>query len=280
MAKGWLRQNALLLAGLGGELVFGLVLQKGWLDNVPDPLIGILCVIPLLLCIYGLWHLPSVQKFLSLLYNRNSKMLLILLIVGGAVLGSSIGLFAYWTIKRQNQRQDKPTAEVKTEASPTPLPSPIAPPVTTPTPTQEMENRAYVAVTAVLMENTVQSKKRIRIAIFVENTGKTPAVKYTPHLYVGFSPEEPTKPGYITTTGPPDVAVLPPGTEVTVEVVRELTEQEWKQVFDYPNSRLYAWGDLVYEDIFGKPHTTKFCFVNASRDSLYFNACSQGNEMD
>jgi hypothetical protein len=112
--KGWLGQNALFLAGLGGEIVFNLILQKGWLDDVPDPLLGILCVIPLLLCVYGLWHHPSVQKFLHLLYNRIPKMLLTILMISGSALGATLGAFGYWTIKRQQQRQDKPTAEAQT----------------------------------------------------------------------------------------------------------------------------------------------------------------------
>lgn len=140
-SRDWLRQNALLLAGLGGELVLNLVLQKGWLDSVPDPLVGILCVIPLLLCVYGLWHNPAIQRFLRLLYNRKPKMLLALLIIFGAVLGGGIGGFAWWTINRQ----ERPAASAEqnppsTKAAPNQTQQPSAGVLPSPAPTATAES--------------------------------------------------------------------------------------------------------------------------------------------
>lgn len=106
----WLRRNALWLSAAIGGFVFNIVLQKGYLDRVPDPLLGLVGVVVACLFVYGVWHHPAINKVMLRLYSRSAKMLLMGLILLGAIVGGCVGAVGYWSIKKQNEtvaRQDE-----------------------------------------------------------------------------------------------------------------------------------------------------------------------------
>jgi hypothetical protein len=97
----WLRRNAFWLGALLGGFVFNVALQKGWLDSFPDGVLIALGVFVAMLFVYGIWHHPTVNKFLRVSYSHKPRMLFWGLLIVGALLGACAGAFGYWSIKRQ-----------------------------------------------------------------------------------------------------------------------------------------------------------------------------------
>jgi hypothetical protein len=113
---------------------FALAQLKGWLDWVPDPLIGLLISVPLMYFIYWLWTHEGVRKRHYLIYTY-PVMSLIILVAVGACIGGSLGAFAWWTTHRQEHSPTSPAQTPITEVTPkqTPQPSPIGAPYPKPT---------------------------------------------------------------------------------------------------------------------------------------------------
>jgi hypothetical protein len=103
--------------GCGGLSVgFALAQQKGWLDWVPDPVVGLLIVLPLLALIYYLWTHEGVKKRRYLIYTH-PVMSLIILIAIGASIGGGVGFIAWWTTFRQGNPSTSSAKTSDTEAS-------------------------------------------------------------------------------------------------------------------------------------------------------------------
>jgi hypothetical protein len=113
---------------------FALAQLKGWLNWVPDPLIGLLIGVPLMYFIYWLWTHEGVRKRRYLIYTY-PIMSLIILVAVGACIGGSLGAFAWWTTHRQEHSLTSPTQTTITEVTSkqTPQPSPIDAPSPKPT---------------------------------------------------------------------------------------------------------------------------------------------------
>lgn len=112
MAKWW-RRNAIWLSSVVGGTVFNIALQKGWLDRVPDSLVGLGAFAVLCLFLFGVYHQPRVNKRLRLLYIRKPKMLMWGLIFFFAFVGAGLGRVLFWVIERESKTSlEKPPNEL------------------------------------------------------------------------------------------------------------------------------------------------------------------------
>lgn len=118
------RKYTFALACGGLSVGFALAQQKGLLDWIPNPLVVLLIVIPLLYFIYHLWTHEGVKKRRHLVYTYPVVSLIVLMLTG-ALIGGGVGFVAWWTTFRQPESSTSPaqtstpqpftTPEAKTE---------------------------------------------------------------------------------------------------------------------------------------------------------------------
>lgn len=113
----WLHLNLPKLiwpvAGFLGAAALKHYQAQGFFPNVPEWTYDIALILAFAGLAYWLWTQDDAQKFLRWLYNRNKKMLLLLLIIIGALVGSCVGLFGYWAIERDGVRTTKTSSDAK-----------------------------------------------------------------------------------------------------------------------------------------------------------------------
>jgi len=145
------------------------------------------------------------------------------------------------------------------------------------TKTREVENRAYVGIKEITMNATVKSKKDIEIILTIENTGKTPAraSKLTSVAH-GFFRQDRLIPRESLVTqyyAPTQFELLAGNSHPASIPIKALTDEAYKIVAN-TEQRLYIWGRVEYDDVFGKSHWTPFCFVNVSNTDGAFFGCT------
>jgi amino acid transporter len=154
---------------------------------------------------------------------------------------------------------------------------------------QKEADRAWLVVKAVQLKNTLNSRQPPIAQITFLNSGKTPAIK-AKFWYVLIANEtewrysnQPKSPGTLQRGGADHTesnAVIPPNVEYSAETGWErdqtITDSEMRYIIDN-KLRFYVSGIIKYEDVFGRPHETEFCFVNTSPDSVTFAPCGKYN---
>lgn len=163
---------------------------------------------------------------------------------------------------------------------------------------RELEYRAYVAMKSVKLVPRTNNPVIGDVIISIANTGRTPAkiTKVQAQLKDRESPI-PDNPVYDAGDGFPSIAVLAPQVDIEINVAPIATSEADKvlaasnQQADKSKSastsvplpiivtskKFYAYGLIEYTDIFGKPHSTKFCVVNTPGTGSWIN-CSNYND--
>lgn len=129
------------------------------------------------------------------------------------------------------------------------------------------DQRAWVTVgTATLLkERTVNEKPEVEIKVF--NSGKTPALEVKILGAVYLSAEEPGSVGYPKDTSKYSSAVIGPAAPPTSVILERPPLGELEVLaFSSGANGIYAHGEIRYVDIFGKHHTTGFCFCLRQKD--------------
>jgi type II secretory pathway pseudopilin PulG len=145
-----------------------------------------------------------------------------------------------------------------------------------------IENRPYVGVIKVEMSDSVLSMNPIRIHAIGTNAGKTPAINYESRIYTKASSfsEIPSGIGEFKKIGLSDKGILLPGVITGLPADLPAEHITRMSVRNDPNMRLYVWGTIDYDDIWGDHHRTEFSFVNGdSRDRTQWWPCNTGNTM-
>ncbi len=151
-----------------------------------------------------------------------------------------------------------------------------------------IENRPYVGVTGVIMVNqagipdSVLGSNLLRITAMVMNCGKTPALNYQTRIYTKVSSftEIPSEEGEFWPIGLPDKGILLPNVQSGLPADLPPNHETRVAVQNDPQLRLYIWGWLKYDDVWGDHHQTYFAFVNGFRESgADWWACNTGNRM-
>jgi hypothetical protein len=157
---------------------------------------------------------------------------------------------------------------------------------------QQEADRAWVVVKAIQMKHTVNSHEPPTAIIVFTNSGKTPAVKCEMFYILGmheterrYSDWEKDNARIVPGQSNPvkSQAVLIPGGEYLAETgwypPKKITDEEMTYIVKN-NLRTYVAGIVKYDDVFGRPHETEFCFVNESFDSIRFISCSKYNTVN
>jgi hypothetical protein len=148
--------------------------------------------------------------------------------------------------------------------------------------TREIENAAYLFATHAILESPVESGKYPVTNLEFENTGRTPALHTRINALSAFFEkrsmvEEGELPPATIPLPYPSEGVFPPGGKVPGKVSPPNLSKDNLIEASQAGFTLYVWGTIDYEDIFGKPHRTEFCFANQSNDVTTFTVCSRHN---
>lgn len=154
--------------------------------------------------------------------------------------------------------------------------------------TREIENRAYVNIKSGSLVTALKAGERPSASIVIENAGHTPARHTVMRVMIesrdASAPEpEPMTAARldgITTSQPQSITIVPPNNtlNMTVQSPTVLTEELINAV-NQGRIRLYVWGIMEYDDVFGRHHKSQFCGA-AKPGTIAFDNCGQGNDAD
>ncbi|QOJ34144.1 MAG: hypothetical protein HRU82_03885 [Nitrospira sp.] len=150
--------------------------------------------------------------------------------------------------------------------------------------TAERQLRAYLFVGVEKCPN-LSAPAAPEFRIFIKNAGQTPAHDVFHWTNMGILPfplrEEPPGPD---PSSPMIKTVIAPGADFVAEHKGPpiLTAKAIAAIQDGSQYRLYAWGQVLYRDIFGINRTTKFRFMHGGPDispgTMHY--CEEGNDAD
>lgn len=141
----------------------------------------------------------------------------------------------------------------------------------------QIEMRPILSVKYISLEETVGSGANPVITkVGIENSGRTPAVKARQYFIIAFS-NQPEPPTFPPPPGEPDEVVIPPNITVLTHVATAKISDQEREYIDKHELRLFVWGRISYEDIFGHHYYTEVCFENLSADKTTFHGCPGNN---
>jgi hypothetical protein len=152
-----------------------------------------------------------------------------------------------------------------------------------------LDERAWVTVQSIPVPAKITDAVAIGVTpnfrMFIENSGRTPAVET---LVAGsiivrenlsqddLSDRTIGAPGSRMIIGP---NMTPPFIVLTCD--QAFTTQPQIDAFTQGTTRMYAIGIIYYNDIFDRPHKTRFCFSVGAKDWIYgMTACKEHNDVD
>lgn len=145
----------------------------------------------------------------------------------------------------------------------------------------QLDQRAWVGPVEAIMPKAGE-KPEPHLGVKIMNSGKTPARRLLTKISTQYLPAEAEfAPSYKDNSVKPGVSVIQPGMRInlfSLATLGVMTPQEIDGVRTGRNI-LYLYGLITYEDIFGRPHSTRFCLYLQS-DLSGFNACSTYNDAD
>jgi len=148
-----------------------------------------------------------------------------------------------------------------------------------------LEQRPIVTVTWMRLKSDVKVGEKATIIIAIKNTGRTPAIKtrWLRTLGFGRGQEPPFVPPMVFDEQP-SLAVLSPEVEISNELLSDhpVTSDEMERLVA-EHYRLFAWGTLTYEDLFGRKYKTEFCAFNRTLktgETGKFFACPRGETFE
>ena len=126
----------------------------------------------------------------------------------------------------------------------------------------------------------IKEGERVGIKLVFTNSGNSPALNLTINSNAQFrSIPVPTPMPLADECAPQDRSkgvVTPHGDFLNIKTTNEILAR--KQIADIRNrnSRLYAWGRIEYDDIFGERHRTEYCLFSQP-GTLSFTGCENNN---
>jgi hypothetical protein len=150
--------------------------------------------------------------------------------------------------------------------------------------TIEIGNRAYVSVDKGSLLKELKVGEPVNATVNFVNKGNTPALKVKTRGSIGFTADqisEPMQPIPGDVNDPQSTAVIAKdgamyaGFEGAVPL-----DEQGMELFNQKKLRLYIWGVIEYEDMFGKPHKTSFCFTHPPEPGISLEVCPINNTAD
>ena len=134
-----------------------------------------------------------------------------------------------------------------------------------------LSHRAWVTITGAAYED-FQVGQPPRVILKLKNHGATPALNVSPATSA-FLRQGTPPPHADSISGARSALTIGPDQEMTVQatVDESIPNQAVIEAFDQGRVTLYARGFLLYTDVFGQEHRTRFCF-QASGPRVFGNA--------
>jgi hypothetical protein len=125
---------------------------------------------------------------------------------------------------------------------------------------RELENRAWIGVEPVTVEKVPGGGSGMNIRAVFVNSGKSPSIATIRYALGVLRESPPDNYQHRKFADKGSTLALFPEVKhpVSLAVVPEIPLPDPKN----PEHAYYIWGDLDYDDIFGRHHTTKFCYRN------------------
>jgi hypothetical protein len=143
------------------------------------------------------------------------------------------------------------------------------------------DNRAWVWIkNAKLAKNLQSDPPANSIIITLENSGNSPARNVTVRWHSAYRESEPISPlGIDAAPSLPPTVIPSHGTSDVEALVVRWSADERNSVFDGP-TRLYVWGWIEYEDVFGQRRVSQFSIFNPFVNVVEFAACEHNNTVE
>lgn len=126
----------------------------------------------------------------------------------------------------------------------------------------EVSHRPFVTVKALSLENALKINALPNLKLYLHNTGSSPALALKTFWTIRFTDTE-LNGGLMPPQDliPKSVAVLPSNVEITVPFEsKKVVTDELATALKEHRIRIYVFGRIAYEDIFGAHHLTEYCF--------------------
>ena len=143
----------------------------------------------------------------------------------------------------------------------------------------QQDQRAWVGPVEI-PRPVIKAGTKATFAAIITNAGKTPALNFkTLFAYVDLAPGQNLVPRYnLSKKAIPSVSTLLPSMRMVISIVTEdTTNEEDVRRLATGERVLHAFGQLTYDDVFGRPHSTKFCFYVLT-DLTTARSCPEYNE--
>lgn len=154
-----------------------------------------------------------------------------------------------------------------------------------------LEQRAWVGPTQAFPAEYLNGNKKVYVeegqqikgGVFITNSGRTPARNLNTLIsLISLKADAKLDPKYmVDATTQPSNTVMQPGMTFSLRPLPIKGIVSKADIDDLASGRyiIYMFGLITYEDIFGHPHSTKFCMY-VTPDFTTFRGCSAYNEAD
>jgi hypothetical protein len=154
----------------------------------------------------------------------------------------------------------------------------------------QLDQRAWLGANKIGLVDSIDLGSTIKGLIELTNTGKTPAkkVRTLGAIEVLAKGVVPIPKYQVDHTDQTSYSVIQPGMSMTITTpaIKGASGEEFgttnqTDLDDLKSGRfiIYIFGEITYEDVFGRPHITKFCgFVNRNLQTV--RACQTYNDAD
>lgn len=147
-----------------------------------------------------------------------------------------------------------------------------------------LDQRPWVIPFQFRLAEELQNGKDAKVTIWVENTGKTPALDVIPVSQTSLFGMEPAQPDFSTVTPVVSRGILAPGIKTfSFDTGGSHYKPTLPDIAAYQNTlkRIWIYGMLRYRDPSNLPHWTKFCIWHKYGTPLdEFSYCEHGNDVD
>jgi hypothetical protein len=144
----------------------------------------------------------------------------------------------------------------------------------------KVQLRAYVVQTSIETQNIINGN--LTSIFHMKNVGQTPAINlgFAVHSEV-VAPTNNVVPSYeFSKARDPSVAteILGAGIDTSERIIRDRFSDEELDSVRKKKAMLIVWGVVWYDDIFGQPHSMRFCKSFKDADFARWNVCSSHND--
>jgi hypothetical protein len=128
----------------------------------------------------------------------------------------------------------------------------------------------------------VKEGERCTLGVMIKNSGKTPAIHFKSKQMMHSLPANvPFTPHYTIPTVDQSLSVIQPGMTAVLSALPSDVPVTREHIKMLGNGQLilYVYGEMTYEDIFGKKHNTTYCLF-LDKDLSNMNSCDTYNKAD